>query len=395
MFRDSQSKLIDGLMNEFRRFREKEDVSWEAIHKVIGTFVKIGFKDKVGFKKIGENFEWTGDKDLKEYEEYFEKRFINATRTYYTAKANDWVEEYNCPEYVTIVSRTIEVEEKIADQHMESTTKDLLVTVLNTILIEENAQVVIGKEETGVKDMLNNKKFEELKELFWLYSRVESTFKYIILEMEPFIEFKGTAIVEDQEILKDPIKFTTKLLDLKREMDEIVITWFNNHIAFNQARDRSFLKFMNKFSDTPQYLAEYWDNLFRVGIKGMSESEIDENLNAIIRLFRCLHNRDIFAKAYEKYQALRLLNKSSLNSNAEQSMISKLKIEWGFNTIQKLTRMFTDMDLSKTAMVEFAKKKGAEIKGVEINVDVLTSGIWPEQIIHPLKLPSELNEWRK
>ena len=124
----------------------------------------------------------------------------------------------------------------------------------------------------------------------------------------------------------------------------------------------------------------------------MSESEIEENLDAVIRLFRCLHNRDVFIKAYTKHQASRLLNKTSLNTDSEQSMISKLKIESGFNTIQKLSRMFTDMELSKQTMEDFRKKNnGAEFRGVEINVDILTSGIWPEQNVHPCKLPPELS----
>ena len=55
--------------------------------------------------------------------------------------------------------------------------------------------------------------------------------------------------------------------------------------------------------------------------------------------------------------------------------------------------MFTDMELSKNTMEEFKKKnKGSStFQGVEINVDILTSGIWPEQNVHPCKLPSELS----
>ena len=137
---------------------------------------------------------------------------------------------------------------------------------------------------------------------------------------------------------------------------------------------------MRKFVDTPQYLSEYCDDLFRVKIKSMSENEIDEILRAIIDLFRCLNERDVFIKAYEKRQASRLLNCTSLNSNAEQSMISKLKIECGFNAIQKLSRMFSDIELSKETMKEFKRKnKTTSIKGIETSVNVLTSGYWPEQ----------------
>lgn len=36
-------------------------------------------------------------------------------------------------------------------------------------------------------------------------------------------------------------------------------------------------------------------------------------------------------------------------------MISKLKVECGFNTVSKLQRMFNDMDLSKDTMKDFKK----------------------------------------
>ena len=48
-------------------------------------------------------------------------------------------------------------------------------------------------------------------------------------------------------------------------------------------------------------------------------------------------------------------------------MISKLKVECGFNTVSKLSRMFTDMDLSKNVMREFKTKvSNGEHAGVKI-----------------------------
>ena len=126
----------------------------------------------------------------------------------------------------------------------------------------------------------------------------------------------------------------------------------------------------------------------------MSEEQIEDELDAIIRLFCCLHNRDTFVWAYSKYQAQRLLEKTSLNTEKEQSMISKLKIECGFNTVSKLTRMFTDMELSKDVMKEFKdfKRGGMSNSGIAIHADILTSGIWPEQTHFPVKLPPNLKE---
>lgn len=380
-------------MDEIRKYREKEDVNWDVLHKTIETFINVGYKKDVKLIKVGENHQWSGEKNLGEYDDLFEKTFIEKTKEYYTIKCNDWIQSLNCPDFINVALEKLEMEEKIAQEHMDPKTLGKLKQTLHDVLVEKDAQTVINKEGTGVKEMLNNKKLDELSKMYSLYSRVDGTLKYILLEMGPYIETRGQEVINNEELQKDPVKFTEKLLELKKEMDEIVVECFKDDPKFNQTRDRSFLNFMNKFSDTPQYMAEYCDHMFRTGIKGMSQNEIEDNLDAVIRLFRCLHNRDIFIKAYTKHQATRLLNKTSLNTDSEKSMISKLKIESGFNTVQKLSRMFTDMELSAGVMDEFKKKnKGSStFQGVEINVDILTSGIWPEQNVHPCKLPSELS----
>lgn len=40
--------------------------------------------------------------------------------------------------------------------------------------------------------------------------------------MAPYIEGRGEKIVTDEALLKDPIEFTSKLLNLKKEMDDMV-----------------------------------------------------------------------------------------------------------------------------------------------------------------------------
>lgn len=41
-------------------------------------------------------------------------------------------------------------------------------------------------------------------------------------KMNPYIEERGGKIINDDTLLKDPIEFTRKLLDLKQEMDEML-----------------------------------------------------------------------------------------------------------------------------------------------------------------------------
>ena len=94
---------------------------------------------------------------------------------------------------------------------------------------------------------------------------------------------------------------------------------------------------MNKCQYTPHYIASYCDNELRKGLKGVNEAEIDQRLEAIIRLFCCLHGRDVFIKAYTKFLASRLLNKTYSSDDAEMLMLQKLKVECGHNTVNKIS----------------------------------------------------------
>jgi hypothetical protein len=66
--------------------------------------------------------------------------------------------------------------------------------------------------------------------------------------MIPYIENRGKKIVQDENYLKDPIEFTAKLLDLKREMDKMIEESFLNDMKFQKGRDTSFQNFMNSCS---------------------------------------------------------------------------------------------------------------------------------------------------
>jgi hypothetical protein len=84
-------------------------------------------------------------------------------------------------------------------------------------------------------------------------------------------------------------------------------------MKFQKARDGTFMDFMNECHSTPTFLAHFTDFELKKGMKGQTETEIDNRLSAIVRLFCCLHGRDIFIKAYSKFLAQRLLNRTILS----------------------------------------------------------------------------------
>ncbi len=110
---------------------------------------------------------------------------------------------------------------------------------------------------------------------------------------------------------------------------------------------------MNKQAMTPHYIASFCDSEMRQGFKGANEAEISQRLNEIVRLFCCLHGRDIFIRSYTKHLGNRLLNKTSLSKDSEELMLQKLRVECGHNTVNKLASMFNDINISKDLTNDF------------------------------------------
>ena len=116
---------------------------------------------------------------------------------------------------------------------------------------------------------------------------------------------------------------------------------------------------MKKCTMTPHFIAAYCDNELKKGLKGINETETNSRLDAIIRLFCCLHGRDIFIKSYTKHLSARLLNKTFLSQDAEELMLQKLKVECGHNTVNKLASMFADIKNSKEMMILFKESNAS------------------------------------
>jgi Cullin family len=259
----------------------------------------------------------------------------------------------NCPEYLQQAEKHLLKEEERANYYLQPETKTPLLSTIQTEIIEKHAANLV-EMQSGCEYMFQHTKLEDLALMFRLFRRVETCLKYIIAKMQPYIEERGEKLVMDEALLKDAVEFTAKLLLFKAEMDTLVEKSFQNEIKFQKARDVSFQNFMNKQDKSPTYIAAFCNNEFVKGLKGVNDqAEINTRLDAIIRLFCCLHSRDIFITAYTNYLAIRLLNKTSLSKDAEELMLQKLKVECGHNTVNKLAQMFNDINISRDLMNEF------------------------------------------
>lgn len=264
--------------------------------------------------------------------------------------------------------------------------------VIQAEIIEKMARRLVEKD-TGCDSMFKHQKFAELALMYRVFKRVETTLLFVIEKMQNYIEDCGQKIVKDDALVKNPIEFTSKLLTFKKEIDDLIEKSFKNDIIFQKARDDSFQNFMNEQNMTPYYIAAYCDNEFKKGLKGIPDVEVNQRLDSIVRLFCCLHGRDIFIRAYSKHLASRLINKTFTSLDAEELMLQKLRVECGHNTVNKLASMFNDITLSKITMEEFKDNqlnKQIQSMGIDFSTEVLTNGHWPDQQEATCTLQGEL-----
>ena len=125
-------------------------------------------------------------------------------------------------------------------------------------------------------------------------------------------------------------------------------------------------------------------------MKSCSDDEADRKLQAIIRIFCLLFERDIYIRAYSRFLGERLLNNTFLSKGLEERMLEMLKIECGAATMSKISKMFTDVEHSKVILREFQDKYGATQAGVSFQVQMMTQGSWQVEKSPLCEIPQPL-----
>ena len=82
-------------------------------------------------------------------------------------------------------------------------------------------------------------------------------------------------------------------------------------------------------------LVYYLDDQFKKDFKGLSEGEVNERLERVIKIFRYLQDKDVFEGFYKNSLSKRLLDSRSQGAiipleEAEKLLVLKLKEECGF-----------------------------------------------------------------
>mmetsp|Transcript_18072 Transcript_18072/g.24205 ORF Transcript_18072/g.24205 Transcript_18072/m.24205 type:complete len:80 (-) Transcript_18072:1328-1567(-) len=79
-----------------------------------------------------------------------------------------------------------------------------MLSIVESELVTSAAEEICSKE-SGCVYMFQQKRLDELKLLFRVFKRDRSTYRLIINKMNPYIKERGTKIVHDERLIKDPV----------------------------------------------------------------------------------------------------------------------------------------------------------------------------------------------
>merc|ERR1711871_1429400 len=198
--------------------------------------------------------------------------------------------------------------------------------------------------------------------------------------------------VQEEEHKGDPVLYVQGLLTLRDKYQQVIEQAFESDKQFINALNQAFEHFINLNQHSPEYISLFVDEQLRKGMKGTSEEEVGTILDKVVMLFRYLQEKDVFEKYYKQHLAKRLLGGRSVSDDAERSMIGKLKIECGYQYTSKLEGMFMDMKVSTDTQEGFRNANGgsSKVDGIELTVQVLTTGFWPTQVGAKCTLPPQI-----
>ena len=305
------------------------------------------------------------------YHDYFKKETIK----YIKNKSERDIKNNSAPEYVKCALKYINDEYERENVYINIKFHDDINNINYEHLIKNNMNQ-IAEMDTGIKNMFQTRKKDELNEVFKLFTLYPESLKLIQKSFREYIKERLTAIYNDKELSKDPKKFIPTLISLKKEMDEFVVLCFENHPDFQDQENKEFSLLMSK-DFYPKQLANYTDFCMRSGFKGKSQEDIESTLNDIMSLFKNINSKLVFKIDSEKKMSDRLIKGSSLSINAEKLFISKLKQENGVTYVSKMNEMINDLDKNKTEIegYKMTKSKGVP-NGIKFNVQIISQSAW-------------------
>ncbi|ONK78652.1 uncharacterized protein A4U43_C02F21040 [Asparagus officinalis] len=394
VFNEIKVKVRDAVISLIDQEREGEQIDRALLKNVLGIFVEIGLGS------------------MECYENDFEAAMLGDTAAYYSRKATNWILEDTCPDYMLKAEECLKREKDRVSHYLHSSSEPKLLEKAQHELLSVYLNQLLEKEHSGCNALLRDDKVDDLSRMYRLFCRVPHGLDPVSTMFKQHVTSEGLALVKQAEDAANNKKaekrdvvglqeqvFVRKIIELHDKYLAYVQNCFQNHSLFHKALKEAFEVFCNKSvagSSSAELLASFCDNILKKGgNEKLSDEAIEETLEKVVKLLAYISDKDFFAEFYRKKLARRLLFDKSANDEHERSILTKLKQQCGGQFTSKMEGMVTDLTLAKenqTNFEEYLRDNKNVNPGIDLTVNVLTTGFWPTYKSFDLSLPAEMTK---
>ncbi|XP_044974546.1 cullin-1-like [Hordeum vulgare subsp. vulgare] len=380
--------LLDMIDNE----REGQLIDRALVKDVIDIYLEIG----------------QGGVDL--YEPDFEQAFCKATTDYYSKKAQTWMLEDSCPQYMLKAEDCLQKEKERVAHYLHSSTEEKLLEGTMLELISKRAEEILNKENSGCRVLLLDGKSEDLSRMYRLFAKIEAGMSHVSKTFKEHVREEGMSLLkhaadaangaknERKETVGSPEQeFVRKVIELHDKHLAYVINCFQNNLIFHKALKAAFEDFCDKDvagCTSAESLASFCDSILRKGgSEKLSAEVVEDTLDKVVTILTFISDKDLFVEFHRKKLGKRLLFDKSANNVHEQNLLSKLKQYFGGHFTLKMEGMVNDVTTARDNQAnfeEYMRKQQESNHRVDLTVTVLTTGNWPSYKTSNINLPSEM-----
>ena len=237
-----QDKIYDSLNENLIREERNGNKEYRTKIKTIMKTIQSMDFHKPKISKISKtiiNWEEKGETNMMDYQNRWFNKFKEETKKYIKTKAEKDIMNKSAPEYVKCELKYLSEEDERLDSYVYGGYHQEIKDINYEYLIKDNAQTLFDMD-TGIYNMFKNKKKDELSELYQLFSFYPDSLRLIQEGFKAYIKERYLVLKNDIELSKDPKKYETSIIELKKEMEVIVATCFGNNNDFQEIAKKEF-----------------------------------------------------------------------------------------------------------------------------------------------------------
>ena len=206
---------------------------------------------------------------------------------------------------------------------------------------------------------------------------VEECKKKVSEIFRPYIKERANEIIGNEEEIKNPKILIPKLINLQKELNNLIYQCFQGDPHFQDDVIRS-LRFVMQKEFYSKQLSNYVDFCMRNKLKGASDQVVNNEFNDIISLLRILNDKLAFFEDANKKLSDRLIKDTTLSKEREKIFISKLTQEKGVSATSKMTGMMEDLEENKKIEEQYKSfsKEQKYNNSINFKVKVVQQGTW-------------------